>query len=164
MTKDQLQRHLDGMREQLDTLESCKREMVAVRTKYTKLLESAPDAMLFVDRDGRIVAVNAQFEHLFGYDETELTGQSIHILLPERFRLTHQGHLADYFSNPRPRPMGSGLQIYALRKDGTEFAADISLSPLETEGEVLAIASIRDITERRLNELRRERNYQVQRP
>ncbi len=162
MTTDQLLKKLDEMREQLRLLDVCKREMVSVQTQYERLLESAPDAMLFVNGGGRIVTINAQLEHLFGYNEQELVGENLDILIPERFHKEHRTKLSSYFSNPRSRPMGSGLEINARRKDGTEFPADISLSPLDTDGEMLAIASIRDITERRRNESRIERNYLVQ--
>jgi len=162
MTKEQLLKELHEMREQLRMLDSCKRDMQFVQTRYTKLLESAPDAMLFVNKDGRIITINAQLEHLFGYSEEELVGKDLHALIPERFRKRHRDDLSGYFSNPRVRPMGSGLQIFARRKDGTEFPADVSLSPLEMDGEMLAIASIRDITELRRSESRLERNYLVQ--
>ena len=162
MTKGQLLKELGEMREQLRLLDTCRREMHSVQMQYERLLESAPDAMLFVNREGRIVSTNAQLEHLFGYSEQELVGEDLHILIPERFHERHREELSAYFSDPRPRSMGSGVKIDARRKDGTEFPADISLSPLEADGEMLAIASIRDITERRRNESRIERNYLVQ--
>ncbi len=151
------------MRQQLEVLDSCRKEIQTVQTRYDKLLESAPDAMLFVNRDARIMLINAQMEKLFGYSEEELTGKELHLLIPERYRNRHRTTVATYFSNPSPRPMGSGLQIYGLKKDGTEFPADISLSPLVTDGELLVIGSIRDITDRKRAELQIERNYQIQR-
>jgi PAS domain S-box-containing protein len=150
------------MRRQLEILEGCQREMEQVQARYNRLLESAPDAMIFVDEKARISLANAQLEKLFGYTEDELIGRDLHILVPERYRRQHRRNVAEFFSRPRTRSMGSGLNIYALRKDGSEFPADISLSPLKTDGQLLTIASIRDITEHKQAEDMIERNFRIQ--
>ncbi|MDO8786626.1 MAG: EAL domain-containing protein [Sulfuritalea sp.] len=129
--------------------------------KFKDLLEAAPDAMVIVNHDAEMVLVNAQAVKLFGWHREDLLGQKIDILVPERFRGKHHGNQGGYFEKPRSRAMGSEprLDQFGLRKDGTEFPAEISLSPLETDEGPLVISAIRDITERKRLEQEKEQYF-----
>lgn len=112
------------------------------------LFEFAPDTIVVVDGEGKIIRVNAQMQKMFGYERDELTGQSIEILLPERFQGRHAEYRAHYISEPHTRPMGAGLELFGKRKDGSEFPVDIMLSPMNSEDGRIVIAVVRDITRR----------------
>lgn len=112
------------------------------------LLDAAPDAMVIVGADGGIRLANRQVRVLFGYAPSELIGQPVEVLIPERYRGSHEFHRKTYGAEPRTRPMGTGRDLWALRKDGTEFPAEISLGPIVTTQGLLVTAAIRDLTER----------------
>src|ERR1039458_1726439 len=121
------------------------------------LLETLPDAVVAVDRDGTIVQVNAQTQELFGYDRDELIGQKIEILVPERYRRQHHHHRESFVETPKTRRMGADLDLYGRRRNGSEFPVEISLSPVSTENGTFVLSAIRDISDRKriAEELRR---------
>ncbi|MFF9819101.1 PAS domain S-box protein [Streptomyces sp. NPDC014006] len=129
-------------------------ERKAAEERFRGLLEAAPDAMVIVDDTGIIRLVNAQTEALFGYGREELLGHPVELLVPGRFRGHHTAHRNGYAHNQQVRPMGAGLDLYGLRKDGTEFPVEISLSPLETTDGLLVSAAVRDVSERKAAEQR----------
>ncbi|HYL62669.1 MAG TPA: sigma 54-interacting transcriptional regulator [Candidatus Methylomirabilis sp.] len=114
---------------------------------FEKLFEFSPDAVVVVDQAGAIIRANAQAEQIFGYQRQEMIGQSVEILIPERFRSIHPGHRAHYNAKPHRRLMGVGLDLFGKRKDGIEFPVDIMLGPVETENGPLVLAVIRDLSQ-----------------
>jgi PAS domain S-box-containing protein len=128
--------------------------------KFHDLVESAPDGLVMADESGKIVLVNAQAEKIFGYTRHELIGHTVELLMPERFRMHHPKHRQEFLYSGKPRSMGLILQ--GLRKDGSEFPIDVSLSPVEAEGRRLVISAIRDITERvRLQDQQQAKNEEL---
>ena len=118
-------------------------------SKFGRLLEAAPDAMVIVDKSGRIVLANSRTKEIFGYSREELLGQPVEILIPEQYRQHHVHHRGEYADSPRARPMGTGLELSGRRKDGTVFPVEISLSPLDEGEGALFTAAIRDVTDRK---------------
>ena len=116
---------------------------------FEKLFESSPDPIIVADGEGRITELNPQVEKIFGYSRAELLGLPVETLIPKRFRDTHPKHRKQYNSQPSLRPMGAGLELYGLRKDGTEFPVDIMLSPVETEEGRMVLSVIRDVSDRK---------------
>jgi PAS domain S-box-containing protein len=121
---------------------------------FRLIVEAAPNSIVVIDEHGRIVIVNSQTEKLFGYARDELIGQQIELLVPERFRVNHPGMRENFFVDARARPMGAGRDLFGLRKDGTEFPVEIGLNPIRTEGGILVLSAIVDITERQRAEKR----------
>lgn len=119
---------------------------------FEELLNAAPDATVVANEKGEIILVNRQTELLFGYSRQELLHQQVEVLIPIDFRINHQTYRERYFGSPKVRAMGAGLELFAMRKDGTKFPVEISLSPLMTADGVLVSASIRDITDRKKQE------------
>jgi len=153
----------DELHEEITESSGAEHELHFSVMQYGKLLESLPDAIVMVSREGKIVEINTQLIELFGYAREDLLGKHLKILMPDRFRARHRKNVSNFVTSPRRRPMGTGLELFGLKKDGTEFPVDISLSYLTTDGEILAMAAVRDITERKNTEHKIELNYQIQR-
>ncbi len=146
-----------------DRLAASEIDRNALKDRHTAFLESVPDALLLVSSDGRIALVNSQLEALFGYDRSDLIGKDLGCLIPARFRAIHGEHVQRFLTAPTVRPMGGRTEIFGLKMDGTEFPADISLSPLSVDGALYAAAAIRDITERQQAEQETRRSLEMQR-
>jgi PAS domain S-box-containing protein len=130
---------------------------------FRGLLEAAPDAMVIVDSAGLIVLVNRQTEELFGYAREELLAEPVEMLVSERLQDRHPSHRDRYLVAPNVRPMGAGLELYAMRKDRSEFPVEILLSPLTVESETIVSAAIRDVTARKKTEEALQRALTIER-
>lgn len=124
--------------------------------KFRLAVEAAPAGMVLVDDEGRILFVNEHAERLFGYGRSELTGRNIETLVPERFHEAHPGYRRQYGDQPASRPMGAGLDLYALRKDGTEIPVEVGLSAIPTDEGLMVLAAVVDISERKRADAQRE--------
>jgi PAS domain S-box-containing protein len=132
--------------------ETLLRELRERKEMFQRFFDSAPDAILVTDNRGHITDINQQTTRMFGYEREELIGKSIDVLVPEHLRKAHHSHREKYFGEPKMRPMGQGLDLYARRKDGTQYPVDITLSPLRSAGETRVLAAVRDMTEHKLVE------------
>ncbi len=141
----------EELRQANDQLVTRHRERTEERLR--QMVESAPNGMVMSDPEGKIVLVNTQMEKLFGYSRDELLGQSLELLVPERFRTRHRDFCTKFFANPEVRPMGTGRDLYGRRKDGSEFPVEIGLNPIENEEGLMVLSAIVDITERKRAEV-----------
>ena len=148
----ELSRHAEELDRSREALEKQTLKLQA-EARYRGLLEAAPDAMVIADAQGHIILVNAETERLFNYTRDELIGKPVEILIPQRFRQQHPQQRQGYAAHPHSRTINDGLELRGLRKNGSEFPAEISLSPLETPQGVLVTAAIRDITVRKEAEM-----------
>jgi PAS domain S-box-containing protein len=159
-------RHADGAAPGFLLMSSDMTEQVRLNSELRHawaMIESAPDAMVVVDVAGEIQHANSEMEKLFGYARDRLVGEPVEMLMPTRYHARHPGHRGGFFTQPRSRPMGEGLELWGRREGGDEFPIEISLSPLETEHGVLVTAAIRDISERvRVERQLRDANVQLE--
>jgi PAS domain S-box-containing protein len=138
-----------GMLSIIPSMSAEKADDIRTVSYLTTIIDSVPTAVVVVDKDGKIVLVNTQTERLFGYMRDELLGARIDMLVPERFRANHPAHRAGFVHKPNARPMGEGRDLYALRKDGSQFPVEIGLNPITTEDGLFVVSAIVDITERK---------------
>ncbi|HEY6341895.1 MAG TPA: PAS domain S-box protein [Bryobacteraceae bacterium] len=143
------------------------RSEARLERRFRELLEAAPDAILEVDREGRIVLLNRVAEKMFGYSREELLGGTVELLIPEHLRARHADYRIQYWHSPATRPMGIGLALQGKRKDGSQFPVEISLSPVDSEEGLRVTAIIRDISERtqaedRLRAIREEYTHELE--
>jgi len=140
------------------------RDTQLVHARYQGLLEHAPDAIVIVNDIGRIVLFNGRAREMFGHESAEVIGEPIEVLLPARLRGGHVRHRNGYLEAPRMRPMGQGLELHGMRRNGEEFPVEISLSPIDAEGGRLVMSAIRDSSERkRFEQALQEKNVELER-
>jgi PAS domain S-box-containing protein len=125
---------------------------------FSQLFESSPDAIVVVDTDGKMLQVNREAENIFGYSRNELLGKEISFLIPQRYRNSHDKQIDKYKTNPKKRRMGDGLDLYGLRKDGSEFSVDIMLSPISQQDKKLTLCTVRDVTDIKIIEQKLKHN------
>lgn len=138
-----------ALRKSLVRIERLDADMRASEGRFRDFLESAPDAVVIVDRDDRIVVVNEETERLFGHPREDLLGQPLEVLMPDRYQHDHRGRVKSFVGGPRTRRMGDGHELFGLRKDGTEFPIETNISQLREDGHTLVASVIRDISQRR---------------
>jgi PAS domain S-box-containing protein len=143
------ERELARVKQELVQVTEEARSEIQVERRFRELLEAAPDAIIEVDREGRILLMNLATEKLFGYHRQELLGQPVEVLVPDALRPGHSQHRSGYWNHPATRPMGTGLALHGRRKDGSNIPVEISLSPVKSEDGFRVTAIIRDITERK---------------
>jgi PAS domain S-box-containing protein len=136
---------------------AARRQAENAQARFQQLVESAPTAMIAVDKQGAIVLVNALTERLFGYRRDELVGKSVEMLVPDRFRLNHPRYRAEFSDAPQSRPMGAGRDLYGVRRDRSEVPIEIGLNPIDVDGETVVLSSIVDITDRKRADQERAR-------
>jgi two-component system, sensor histidine kinase PdtaS len=136
--------------------ESIERALAKSEARFRRVVEAAPNAMVMISDRGQIEMVNAQAELVFGYPRSEMLGQPVEMLVPERFRKHHPSLRKLFFGDPKSRPMGAGRDLYGLRKDGSEFPVEIGLNPIETEDGAMVLSAIVDISDRKSKERRIE--------
>lgn len=162
-TKKQLMSELVKMRERVAELESSVIERKRVEEQFHLAVESAPNGVVVVNHRGEIILVSSRAERMFGYNREELIGQQVEILVPERFRSRHSEYRVAFYANPQPRLIGKGRDLFALRKDGSEFPVEIGLNLIQTEEGLAVLSAIADITERnRVEEVVRESEERLQ--
>jgi PAS domain S-box-containing protein len=162
-TKEGILNKLAALRERLADAHRRKSERAHDGAKFRGLLEAAPDAILIVEDDGAIALANPQAEKMFGYTREELLGKPVELLVPDHLWEKHVLHRAEYNAEPRTRPMGAGMDLWGRRKDGRVFPIEVSLSPLKVDKGFLAIAIVRDVTDRRrMEEALRQSQEQLQ--
>ena len=141
------------MKDEIKTKEKIFAEkLIKPELMFKGLFDFSPDAIIIVNNEGIILQANAQAEKIFGYAGKELINKPVDILIPERFRKRHDEHLKDFMAKPHIRLMGAELELYGLRKDGTEFPVDIALGFIETESGIIVLSTVRDITEHKIRD------------